>query len=84
MNRITLEVSGESHLRFIIELLLQFEYIKIQETPIIAELIEDLAVARAIEEGKNSGISKREDIFKILKGKNLNNNSYDCTIQEKV
>ena len=84
MDTITLEVKEQSRLKFILELLSQFNYIRILETPDIAEILEDIAIARAIDEGKNSGTAKREDIFKILKGEHLMKNANDSRIQEKV
>lgn len=84
MNKIVLEVTEQSRLKFFLELLLQFDYINILETSGIPEYLEDLALSKAIDEGKDSGTAKREDIFKILNGEHLKATNHDSRIPEKV
>ena len=36
---------------------------------IIAEVLEDIAIGKAIDEGLDSGIAKKEDVFQALKSK---------------
>ncbi len=84
MNKIVLEVTEQSRLKFFLELLLQFDYINILETSEIPEYLEDLALAKAIDEAKNSGTAKREDIFKLLRGEHIKEKSNDSRISEKV
>ena len=35
----------------------------------IAQALEDMALARAIEEGENSELVKREEVFNLLEGR---------------
>jgi hypothetical protein len=35
----------------------------------IAQALEDMALARAIEEGENSELIKREEVFNLLEGR---------------
>ena len=36
---------------------------------LLVEIMEDIAMVRAIQDGENSGQVNRDDIFQILKGK---------------
>ena len=36
---------------------------------LLVEVMEDIAMVRAIEDGENSGMVSRDDIFQILEGK---------------
>jgi hypothetical protein len=36
---------------------------------LLVEVMEDIAMVRAIQDGENSGPANREDVFKILEGK---------------
>lgn len=37
---------------------------------VISEVLEDIALIRAIEEGESSGTAGREEVFAILEGRN--------------
>lgn len=66
MKKISLTVSDESQLPFLLKLLSHFDYIKLEEDGEIKELLEDIAIARAIEEGENSGKISKEDALAFL------------------
>ena len=38
---------------------------------LLVEVIEDIAMVRAIQDGENSGTASRDDVFKILEGKEV-------------
>ncbi len=40
----------------------------VQDVKEVLEVLEDIAMVNAIEEGKNTGLASREEVFKILKG----------------
>jgi len=38
---------------------------------LLVEVIEDIAMVRAIQDGENSGTANRDDVFQILEGKKV-------------
>ena len=66
MDTLTIQITEKSKSRYFIDMLLQLNYINIVKTPEFIEMIEDLGLSKAIDEGKNSGTASRDEIMDIL------------------
>ena len=71
MDTLTIQITEKSKARYFIDMLLQLNYINIVRTPEFAEMIENLGLANAIDEGKKSGTASRDEIMNILQGNHL-------------
>ncbi len=71
METLQIQITEKSKARYFIDMLLQLNYINIVRTPEFTEMIENLGLANAIDEGKNSGTASRDEIMDILQGNHL-------------
>ena len=71
MDTLQIQITEKSKARYFIDMLLQLDYINIVRTPEFTEMIENLGLANAIDEGKNSGKANRDEIMDILQGNHL-------------
>ena len=51
MDTLTIQITEKSKSRYFIDMLLQLNYINIVKTPEFIEMIEDLGLSKAIDEG---------------------------------
>ncbi len=66
MKKISLTVSDEKQLSFLLKLLSHFEYVKLEEDPELKEMLEELALAKAIEEGEKSELVSKAKALAFL------------------
>ena len=71
METLTIEITEKSKAHYFIDMLMQLDYINIVKTPEFNEMLEDLGLANAIDQGKNSGTASRDQIMDILQANHL-------------